>query len=102
MKMSSTNTWPQLTYVLLMTWYWSFGTFLVNKYLFDYKLHGVRFGVLAAAVFISAYPIFGWGRNDSWRFGKLSLSKWTLLGAGAGILATLVDLFVTGIVSHFS
>lgn len=96
------NTWLQGIYCLLLTLYWSFGTFLVNKYLFDYKLHGLRFGALAAAVFLSTYPIFGRGGNYSWRTGRGSLSRWILLGVGAGILAILADLLSTSVVQYYS
>jgi hypothetical protein len=87
---------------LLLVFYCVFGLGLISKYVFNHELSGVGLGLVAAAIFMSAYPIFGWKRDSPWeRLGRWSLAKWALFGVGYGVMATAVDYFLRMIVHHF-
>lgn len=54
------KVWGKVMFRMLLLFYCILGTDLIDKYLFDYGLSGVRLAAVWAAVFISAYPLFGW------------------------------------------
>jgi len=97
------KSWVDLIWSVLLGYYCVFGVHLINKYLFSNALFGPRLGLLMTVVFISAYPIFGWGRDSLWlRLGRWTLAKWSLFGVGAGILTILASIFSRSVVHYFS
>lgn len=88
---------------MLLLFYCILGTDLIDKYLFDYRLSGIRLGGVWAVVFISAYPLFGWRRGKPWGLeGRWSLGTWVLVGVAIGFAVMVVDNISHRIVHHFS
>lgn len=96
------KSWSDAIFNLLLVSYCVFGTNLVDKYVFNHEPSRIRLGLLMTAVFISAYPIFGWRRNSpSARLGRWSFLKWTLFGGGLGIVTIIVHALSRAIVRYY-
>lgn len=67
------------------------------------SLFGVRHGLIAAALFVSAYPVFGWKRNSPWPWlGRWSFAKWILVAIGVGVVIIVVDVFSRTVTGYFT
>jgi hypothetical protein len=93
--------WVGLTLI-----YFVFLTYFLIRY-YDALNQGMSpflFGLIVAAVFITAYPLFLWKRDSRpYPFiGRLSFAKWFLVGIAFGIIAVCAALFSELIVSYYS
>ena len=97
------KTWSDDIFYLLLVYYCLLGSHLVEKYIFNYSFSPVRAGLIMTAVFLSAYPIFGWKRNSPWaRLGSWSFKKWFIFALGIGAFASVIDVLSYYVVHHFS
>jgi hypothetical protein len=86
---------------LLFTIWVVFGTHLINRYVFNYQLPGVRLCLLMALVVLSAYPAFGWRRNSPWeRVGRWTFPKWVAFAVALWLLATALNLLISIVLSY--
>ena len=95
--------WKRLLFSLVLGLYVVRGSYLIGKYLFNQSLFGIRHGLIAAGLFVSAYPVFGWKRNSPWPWlGRWSFAKWILTAIVVGVLLIVVDAFSLMVTSYFS
>jgi purine-cytosine permease-like protein len=95
--------WSEAIFYILLVYYCIFGIGLIDKYVFNHELSGIRLGLIMTVVFLSAYPIFGWKREmPRARWGQWTLAKWLLLGVGIGMVTIIADYLSHILVHHFS
>ncbi len=95
--------WKRALFSLVLVLYVVRGSYLIGKYLLNQSLFGIRHGLIAAALFISAYPVFGWKRNSPWPWlGRWSFAKWILAAIGVGVVIIVADALSRTVTSYFT